>query len=293
MSGLEVAADAGDDNRARHLCEQLERGEILFFARPPFDFPEDDRRFLLNRRRGDSAVHKNVSYRPAEDRLVGFEGEAGERERLHRILRDYSARVTAFVSGFLRPYAGRLQLDFASFRPFQEAGRKLPLHKRNDLLHVDAFPSRPTRGGRILRVFTNIHDAEPRTWHTGEPFPALARRLAVEAGVNRFARQRHPWRRLARSLGIPLADRSPYDSFMLRFHDYLKENTAYQENCPKQRLEFPPMSTWMVYTDGVPHAALSGQFALEQTFIVPLNALVTPAQAPIRVLEQLCGRALA
>jgi hypothetical protein len=48
-----------------------------------------------------------------------------------------------------------------------------------------------------------------------------------------------------------------------------------------------------VFTDGVPHAALSGQFALEQTFIIPPDALVTPDAAPIRVLEKLCARALA
>ena len=64
-------------------------------------------------------------------------------------------------------------------------------------------------------------------------------------------------------------DRSAYDRFMLRFHDYLKENTEYQTKWPKIRMEFPPGSTWMVYTDQVPHAAMSGQFMTEQTFIIP------------------------
>ena len=80
---------------------------------------------------------------------------------------------------------------------------------------------------------------------------------------------------------------------MLRFHDYLKENSAFQADCIKFRSEFPPMSTWLVFTDGVPHAALSGQFALEQTFIIPPAALVAPEHAPIRVLQKLCGKALA
>jgi hypothetical protein len=38
---------------------------------------------------------------------------------------------------------------------------------------------------------------------------------------------------------------------------------------------------------------LSGQFALEQTFIIPPDALVAPQVAPIRVLENLCDRKLA
>ena len=98
---------------------------------------------------------------------------------------------------------------------------------------------------------------------------------------------------LLKAIGVKGADRSPYDQFMLRFHDFLKENSDYQQKWEKIRLEFPPFSTWMVFTDSVPHAALSGQFALEQTFIVPMEAMVTPEAAPLRVLERLSGRAMA
>ena len=55
-------------------------------------------------------------------------------------------------------------------------------------------------------------------------------------------------------LGFRGMGRTPYDMFMLRFHDYLKENAKFQANCPKYRLEFPPLSTWIVYTDCVAHA---------------------------------------
>ena len=64
------------------------------------------------------------------------------------------------------------------------------------------------------------------------------------------------------------AERSAYDRFMLGFHDYLKFNGEYQQSCAKYRFEFPPDSTWMVFTDVVPHAVLSGRYALEQTVIV-------------------------
>jgi hypothetical protein len=39
----------------------------------------------------------------------------------------------------------------------------------------------------------------------------------------------------------------------------------------------------------VPHAVESGTPALEQTVIVPRQALVRPDIAPITVLEHLCG----
>ena len=46
---------------------------------------------------------------------------------------------------------------------------------------------------------------------------------------------------------------------------------------------------WLVFTDMVSHAVLSGQFALEQTFIVSKLALVLPEKAPVSVLEKIAG----
>ena len=286
---------------ARSYCERLEAGDILFFGRTPFAFPADERAFLLNVRQASAAYHKNVSYRPGEDRVKGFDRSAGDAEALHRILRAYSRRVTDFLGGLLPAYAGRWQLDFASFRPLEEEGRKISLRARNDLLHVDSFPSRPTNGSRILRVFTNINPTKSRVWITTDAFDVLAPRLAMSMGLARVAaRARSPWAglrrlpaRLGRTLGFPLVDRAPYDEFMLGFHHAMKGDHAFQATCPKSRWEFPPDSTWIVFTDMVPHAALSGQFALEQTFIVPCDALVCPDKAPIRILEALCGVPLA
>jgi len=285
------------DSRARWYCEKLEEGQILFFGSLPFPLPEADREFLLAQRWSESRLHKNVSYRPGNDTLQGFSGEEPARSRMQQVMRNYSAQVLEFLARFLSPYAGKWSVDYASFRPLEEKGRELPLHKRNDLLHVDAFPSRPTRGGRILRVFTNLNPQRPRIWLTTDRFGELARRFAFDAGLKEIAagasflrRQRD---RLGRVFGLAGASRSPYDRFMLGFHDYLKENAAFQGGCEKVRMEFPPMATWLVFTDGVPHAALSGQFALEQTLLIPPSALVAPQHAPIRVLEALCGQPLA
>jgi hypothetical protein len=218
--------------------------------------------------------------------------------KLQEVMRRYSRTVTEFVRNLLAPYSDRLQLDYASYRPEQEQGRDLSVHKRNDLLHFDAFPTRPMHGRRILRCFTNINPSEPRIWNTTDGFPALAGKFASAAGLPAIAAQGSPRanplvRAIKKALGLKAVDHSAYDRFMLRFHDYLKENTAFQENCPKIRIEFPPGSTWLCYTDSVPHSVLSGQYALEQTFIIPLEAMVTPHKAPIRVLEKIAGMPLA
>jgi len=283
------------EERARAYCELLERGQILVFREPPFHLPKGDREFLLSQEWAELRLHKNVSYRPSEDILRGVSGDTATVERVHTILRNYSAQVIDFASKFLSPYAGKWTIDFSSFRPFEEERRGLPLHKRNDLLHVDAFPSRPTQGGRILRIFTNLNPAKPRIWHTTEGFEQIARKYAGDAGLARIAedsvisRTVQDW---GAKLGFRGMGRTPYDMFMLRFHDYLKENVEFQELCPKVRLEFPPLSTWLVYTDGVAHAAMSGQYALEQTFLIPPKALVAPEQAPYRILERIAEKSL-
>jgi 3-deoxy-D-manno-octulosonic acid hydroxylase-like protein len=289
--------------RAREYCSQLEAGRILFFSGVPFELPPSDREFLIAQKQTESRFHKNISYRPKSDVLRGTSTESTEeRGRLHRIMRQYSAAAADFVAKFLAPYADKLRLDFASFRPLEEQGRNLPTHKRNDLLHVDSFPTRPTHGARILRVFTNINPAQPRVWVTGEPFHELAARFAHDAGLPRYAAQAKSalfqWRtqaaRAFKKLGLPLAGGSAYDHFMLHFHDWLKFNQEYQASSEnKMRWEFPPGCTWLVYTDGVPHAALSGQYALEHTYIVPRAAMVAPELAPVSVLEKLSGVALA
>lgn len=281
--------------RARACCQLLESGKILYFGEPPFELPKDDREFLVSQPWSELKLHKNVSYRPGEDVLRGVAGDPATVNRVHSILRNYSDHVLQFAADFLAPYAGKWIVDFSSFRPLEEQGRDLPLHKRNDLLHVDAFPSRPTRGGRILRIFTNLNPAKVRVWNTTGPFDALAQKYAQDAGLKKFAAESGLSRALhavSGMIGGGAARRTPYDAFMLRFHDYLKENSNFQANCPKSRLEFPPLATWLVFTDGVAHAALSGQYALEQTLLIPPSALVAPEQAPYRILESIAGKPL-
>ena len=285
-----MAADQADP----HLT--LESGNILFFPHESSGLSEQDREFLLGVQLTGGTLHKNVAYRPAQDRVSGFESSSPEfGERLKSVLRKYSKWAVRFTGETLPRYKDSWKLDYASFRPEEEAGRDLPWKKRNDLLHVDAFPSRPTHGDLILRVFTNINPSQPRVWLTSDPFLQLAQLHAERAGLQQAGSGGLP-RPLARglsSLGLPVVDRSPYDRFMLDFHDYLKQNDEYQKDCPKYRFDLPPGSTWMVFTDVVPHAVLSGQFALEQTFIVSRRCLANPELAPLAILEKLAHRTLA
>ncbi len=287
--------------QAREWCERLEAGDILYFPQTPIDFAPGDIEFLLGQQQTDSSLHKNIAYKPARDALSGVDAKtanAAAVARLHGIMRFYSQAAAEFLGGFLTPYARRWKLDYASFRPQEEQGRDLALRKRNDLLHTDAFPTRPTHGARILRFFNNIHPTRTRDWVVGEPFPTLVgrfapRQIALPSPGNAASRAA---KSLARGLGlgaaIPSLKRSPYDDFMMRFHNFLKENEAFQAGCEKRPFQFPSGSSWMVYTDTVPHAVLAGQYALEQTFLVSPEAMVAPQLSPLRVLEAIAGSRL-
>ena len=80
---------------------------------------------------------------------------------------------------------------------------------------------------------------------------------------------------------------------MLSLHDTAKLDADYQAHGPHTKLDFPPGCCWLVYTDQVLHAALSGHGALEQTFYLPVEAMARPETAPLRVLEEIKGWKLA
>lgn len=291
------SAPAEAEPCARHYCERLEEGDILLFSQTPFALPESDRAYLLQARQSQSAHHKNIAYKPSRDRINGLTRGSADEEKMRALMRAYSGNVANFLDRFLLPYAAHRRLDFASFRAIEEEGRDLPQTKRNDLLHVDSFPTRPSNGDRILRVFVNVNPEQARVWLTGEPFGVTLKNYGDSAGVGRLrADVRSPWRRLgrgmartARAAGLPVAARSPYDAFMLGYHHFLKGNAAFQQESRKAKWEFPPGAAWLVYTDLVPHAVLSGRFALEQTFWVARDAMLLPEKAPYRVLEQIAG----
>ncbi len=285
---------------SRSFCAQLEAGDILYFPQTPVPLTAGDAGFLLGQQQTDSSLHKNIAYKPNIDRLSGVDTKTADPAavaRLQQIMRAYSTSVVQFLAGFLSPYQQHWKLDYASFRPQEEQNRDLPLRRRNDLLHTDAFPTRPTYGARILRFFNNINPTRTRDWIVSDPFAATVRQfaphdIAPHPGSALSRMSKATGRALGLGAAIPSLKRSPYDDFMMRFHNFLKENPRFQSDCPKYPFQFPPGSSWMVYTDTVPHAVLAGQYALEQTFLVRPEAMVRPEISPLKVLEQIAQRPL-
>jgi hypothetical protein len=270
----------------RRAVEALESGKVLLFPQLRFPFEEGEQQLLSPIAAGHA---KNVSLDPLTGGVRGSDADEAELELLRQMMTRFATLSTALVCAVLPRYASALQRARTSYRPVEVAGRPTSWRKDDTRLHVDSFPSSPVQGRRILRVFTNLHpQGVTRKWRLGEPFEDLARRYvpAIPAPLPGSSF-------LLNALHVTKSRRSAYDHFMLQLHDRMKADAAYQAQAVRESFEFPAGVTWMVYTDQVSHAAMGGQYALEQTFLLPVEAMLDPARSPLRVLEKLRGRALA
>ena len=230
---------------------------------------------------------KNISLAPG-GAVRGAAGQPNDIERIRALMLRFSTWARSLIVERAPGYAGALETGRTSFRPRAVDDEPVSPRKDDRRLHVDAFASQPTGGRRILRVFTNINpDGEARAWRVGEPFETYARRWVAGA---RIPSPIETW--ALERIGVTRERRTPYDSVMLALHDAAKLDVDYQRDSPRRVVEFPPGTTWIAFTDSLVHAAVRGSYALEQTFYLPLAAMVTPETAPVRILERLTGRAL-
>jgi hypothetical protein len=264
----------------------LESGKVLFFPRLPFRFTKDEQRFLSESWSDGKA--KNISLRGKASILQGARGSAEDIGQLRAVIARFAEQAESLVGGLFPRYEGCLRRGFTSYRTAKVEGRITSWRKDDTRLHVDSFPSNPTGGLRLLRVFTNVNPSGlPRVWRVGEPFAEHARRFFPRA-----SRPLPGYAWLLDRLGITKSRRSEYDHYMGRLHDLGKADLDYQRGSPQVTFEFPAGSTWVVYSDQVLHAVMAGQFMLEQTFYLEPEHLVDPAAGPLGILESLAGHPL-
>jgi hypothetical protein len=267
-------------------ADALETGKLLYAPQLPFELSEAERRFLSPDCLDDKS--KNLSFRPHSGILKGTRCQGSARDELLGMLQRYYDRASDLLKALCPGYSNHLTPGFTSFRPAEIAGRAASWRHDDTRLHVDAFPSRPMQGLRILRVFTNVNPRIPRIWRVGEKFEQAAAKFVPEIrpplpGMSSLLY----WLRIVKGR------RTEYDHFMLGIHDRMKADQGYQSQVTQTQLAIPPGATWVCFTDLVSHAAMSGQFAFEQTFYLPVIAMKDPERSPLRVLERLAGRALA
>jgi 3-deoxy-D-manno-oct-2-ulosonic acid (Kdo) hydroxylase len=265
--------------------EALEQGGVVLLPRLRFELHGDESRLMTAELSGK---RKNVSFDPATEAVRGTDADAAEQQLLQGMMKRYAGATRALVGNLLPGYAAGLQTARTSFRPAEIAGRSSSWRKDDTRLHVDSFPSSPTRGERILRVFSNVNPrGQSRSWRLGAPFEDVAHRFLPSlrpplAGSSQMLYWLH----------ITKRRRSAYDHYMLGLHDAMKADLTYQAEVQQCVHDFEPGCTWLVYTDQASHAATRGQYALEQTFHLPVASMRDPTRSPLRVLERMTGHAL-
>lgn len=229
--------------------------------------------------------HKNISYDIRSQHLGGFNKKHSNpslSQSLKTFMHDYASFSKNLVDTLLPQYSKNLQWGRTSYRPAEIKGRASSKRKDDTRVHVDSFVATPVNGLRILRVFCNINPyGEPRVWHLGEPFAKVMQRFAdslpdYNSNIAKFLKL----------VKVTKTLRSSYDHYQLHLHDTMKLDDDYQNTVKKNRMDFPALSTWLVFTDHVSHAALSGQFLLEQTFYLPVTAMATPELSPLKYWER-------
>ncbi|MBV8650700.1 MAG: Kdo hydroxylase family protein, partial [Alphaproteobacteria bacterium] len=212
MSWIGVGASA---DRERAL-DPLESGKVVFLPGLAFEFAPGERRFLDPACSDGKA--KNISFDPSTGAVCGAALGGGDRTALRQLLVRFGTGARTLVCGLFPRYAPHLELGRASLRPVAIDGRRMSPRKDARRLHVDAFPSRPVQGRRILRVFVNVDPrGAARVWQVGEAFADYARHFLP----------RRSWAmpgtaRLLEALAITKGRRTPYDRLMLCLHDRAK-----------------------------------------------------------------------
>jgi len=262
----------------------LEQGAVLVFPNLVFTLAEAEKSFLDARVSDGKA--KNISLDHTTGKMQASSLTGDRAIALAAMMERFGSQATRLVHELL-PYRN-VERARTSFRPVQVKDRHYSKISDDRLLHIDAFPSRPMGGRRILRFFANVAPDSARRWHVGQPFEDFARTFLPKVGPHAPGKS---W--LYEKLGVTRGRRSLYDELMLSLHDAGKLDSDFQQNSPHQKVEFPPGSCWLVFTDQVLHAALGGEFALEQTFHLDVAQMSEPARAPIKVLERLSGQSLA
>lgn len=260
----------------------LENGKVLYFPNLPFEFSRVEEALLTPEILAEGV--KNISFNPQSGKIKGT--ATSKDKSLSEIATLLMVRFfnnSRFLLNSVVPhYQGSLQIGRTSYRPIEVEGRKTSLLKDDTRLHIDAFPATPNQGKRILRVFTNVNPhGKPRLWHLGEPFEQV-----VEQFLPKFKNPFFGYRKLLSLLNITKSYRSLYDHRMLVLHDEMKKSMDYQNKVQKTAMPFPAGSTWVVMTDCVSHAALSGQFMLEQTFYLEPSKMRDPEKSPQSVLNR-------
>lgn len=286
---VEIAADAdlADPGLRAEAQAALESGQVVLLSDRGFALTDAERAQMLDRPVMEAAMREcerlrtrpTLLFDPQTRTIEASVLPPAERAVTEAMLGRYADWCRELVTTLLPDYAVAFQ-ERITFRP--------GLRNHAQGLHVDSARLHPTHGRSLLRIFCNIDPrGRPRVWEVGEAFEPMARRFLPPSPASPPLH-----RRLAERLGLGKPQRSAYDLLMEALHHAVKFDADYQRTAPRKLIGFPSGSTWLAMPDVILHGAVSGQYALDQVFFLPVSAMRESERSSLRILERLSGRRL-
>ena len=279
------ATDWSNVQRRDEWTAAVEAGKLLYFPQLTFQLTEQEKTLLRPDVRDPKA--RNISLN-VDGSIKGVAGDEVTQKQVAAMVGRFRDQATGLIASLFPDYMPVVRMAPTSYRPSQVETRAQSWRADDKRMHVDAFPSRPNYGERILRVFTNVNPAgQPRVWRVGEPFTDVAKRFVPRA------KPYSAWQAKALELlHVTKSYRSEYDHLMLQLHDGMKGDMDYQQNAPQEIVPFAAGSTWVCFSDQAVHAVMSGQYMLEQTLFLQPGSEYTPAASPLSILSRMKGYSL-
>jgi hypothetical protein len=257
----------------------VEAGKVLYFPQLSFQLTEQEKALLRSMcaipRRAISAFNVDGS-------IKGVAGDEATQAQVAGMVRALATRP-ALIAGLFPPICRWCAWHPPA--PSQVETRAQSWRADDKRMHVDAFPSRPNYGERILRVFTNVNpDGQPvwrgRALHRcGQAFCAACQALQRLAG---------------QGAGAAACDQVLSQRIrpsMLQLHDGMKGDPDYQKMLPRKPCSSRQVPPGCV-SDQAVHAVMSGQYMLEQTLFLPPGSEYNPAASPLSILSRMKGHPL-
>ena len=266
-------------------AKDIEDGKVLYLENLQFKISNNEKKLfspdILEPNTRNVSLNADGSIKGA----IGSEENIAVLKALILRFRNQAKNLIFTAFPEYKPY---LKLAPTSFRPLEVSGRATSWRADDKRLHVDAFPSRPNYGERILRVFINVNpEGVPRVWRIGEPFSNI-----VSQYLEKIKPYSYNYAKLIKFLGVTKSLRSEYDHIMLGLHDAMKSDMQYQKKSPQIIMPFKSGTVWICFSDQASHAVMKGQYMMEQTFHLPVSKQYDPKRSPLEILRSITNKKL-
>lgn len=273
-------------SQINNILTTLESGGVIYLPHAAFPEVQAYPNVFNDQLLGEKS--KNITLENKPNILRGFAGSPDVAKDFFSFMQAYRDFTRKLVHQIFPTYTNYLEELRTNFRIKEISDRKTTKTKDDKRLHIDAFPATPIFGKRILRVFSNVHpEGKSRDWIIGETFPQV-----FKMHQNKLKRPFSGRAKLLKLLKLSHEEPSLYDQYMTQLHNKMKYDEDYQKKAQKSHFSFPAGSTWIILTDSLAHAVTSGQYAIEQTFLLPVEAMQHPEKSPLHILQNAFGEDL-